>query len=92
MASRRSRSRKWRRDGRAWCCRADLHDRGAELGAWRRSCWSTATGGCFRVPLAKPELLAIETGSPRCNNDHGISPDGRRSLRRIMRGEGSEVY
>jgi Tol biopolymer transport system component len=34
-------------------------------------------GRLFRVALAKPALVAVDTGfADRCNNDHGISPDG----------------
>ncbi|WP_420407611.1 TolB family protein [Hoeflea sp.] len=36
-------------------------------------------GRMFRVPLAAPGLLPIDTGAcVTCNNDHGISPDGER--------------
>jgi Tol biopolymer transport system component len=35
-------------------------------------------GRLFRVDLAAPELAGIDTGfATACNNDHGISPDGR---------------
>lgn len=35
-------------------------------------------GRLFRVDLAAPDLLEIDTGfATACNNDHGISPDGR---------------
>jgi Tol biopolymer transport system component len=34
-------------------------------------------GRLFRVPLAEPSLLAVDTGfATRMNNDHGLSPDG----------------
>ena len=34
-------------------------------------------GRLFRVPLAKPALEPVDTGAAvKCNNDHGISPDG----------------
>ncbi|KAA9009341.1 TolB family protein [Histidinibacterium aquaticum] len=34
-------------------------------------------GRLFRVPLSRPELQEIDTGfADRCNNDHGLSPDG----------------
>ncbi|WP_340159402.1 hypothetical protein [uncultured Hoeflea sp.] len=34
-------------------------------------------GRMFRIPLDAPELVAIDTGHAlKCNNDHGISPDG----------------
>jgi Tol biopolymer transport system component len=35
------------------------------------------SGQLFRVDLEKPELAKVDTGfANRCNNDHGISPDG----------------
>ena len=35
-------------------------------------------GLLYRVPLEQPALELIDTGSARrCNNDHGISPDGQ---------------
>ncbi|MEY4872573.1 MAG: hypothetical protein RLZZ563_1903, partial [Pseudomonadota bacterium] len=35
-------------------------------------------GRLYRVPLADPALHPIDTGfADRCNNDHGISPDGK---------------
>lgn len=51
-------------------------------------------GRLFRVPLAKPVLVPVETGAAvRCNNDHGISPDGRTIiLSSHHEGEGSQVY
>ena len=51
-------------------------------------------GRLFRVPLAQPELLAVDTGPAiRCNNDHGISPDGATIyLSSHHEGEGSQVY
>ena len=34
-------------------------------------------GRMFRVPLDRPELQPIDTGhAVKCNNDHGVSPDG----------------
>ena len=34
-------------------------------------------GRLFRVPIDAPELIEIDTDfATRCNNDHGISPDG----------------
>ena len=34
-------------------------------------------GRLFRVPLAAPDLVPIDTGHALdCNNDHGVSPDG----------------
>lgn len=50
-------------------------------------------GRLFRVPLAKPELVAVDTGfANRCNNDHGISPDGRWVVLSNHRGQGSEMF
>lgn len=51
-------------------------------------------GRLFRVPLDKPELHVVETGPAiRCNNDHGISPDGTTILLSSHHeGKGSEVY
>lgn len=37
-----------------------------------------AEGRLYRVPLHRPQLIPVATGAAiRCNNDHGISPDGR---------------
>ena len=51
-------------------------------------------GRLFRVPLGRPELLPIESGlAIRCNNDHGLSPDGKMIvLSSHHAGEGSEIY
>ena len=51
-------------------------------------------GRLFRVPLAKPEFQAVDTGPAiRCNNDHGISPDGGTIiLSSHHEGEGSQIY
>ncbi|MCX7289069.1 MAG: hypothetical protein NTW20_16380, partial [Rhodobacterales bacterium] len=51
-------------------------------------------GRLYRVPLAKPELVPQDTGpAVRCNNDHGISPDGTLLiLSSHHEGEGSQVY
>ncbi len=51
-------------------------------------------GRLFRVPLARPELLPIGTGpADRCNNDHGISPDGSVIvLSSHHEGVGSQIY
>ena len=46
---------------------------------WHPDGWLLVNGEgrLFRVPLDAPDLLAVETGTAvRCNNDHGISPDG----------------
>lgn len=51
-------------------------------------------GRLFRVPLAQPALLPVITGpADRCNNDHGISPDGALIvLSSHHEGEGSQIY
>lgn len=53
-----------------------------------------AEGRLFRVPLDAPALQPVETGpATRCNNDHGISPDGRQIvLSSHHEGEGSRIY
>jgi Tol biopolymer transport system component len=51
-------------------------------------------GRLYRVPLAKPALIPLDTGTAvRCNNDHGISPDGATIiLSSHHEGAGSQVY
>lgn len=50
-------------------------------------------GRLFRVPLADPRLIPVDTGfADRCNNDHGISPDGRTIVLSHHRGAGSEIF
>lgn len=51
-------------------------------------------GRLFRVPLAAPRLLPVESGAAvQCNNDHGISPDGATIvLSSHHGGQGSEIY
>ncbi|MGL4238986.1 TolB family protein [Tabrizicola sp.] len=51
-------------------------------------------GRLYRVPLATPELQPIDTGAAiRCNNDHGLSPDGKTLiLSSHHEGEGSQIY
>lgn len=50
-------------------------------------------GRLFRVPLAAPELVPLETDfADRCNNDHGISPDGSTIVLSHHRGNGSEMF
>ncbi len=51
-------------------------------------------GHLFRVPLDAPRLDRIDLGSiAQCNNDHGISPDGRTIiLSSHAGGRGSEIY
>lgn len=50
-------------------------------------------GRLFRVPLDEPRLVPVETGfADRCNNDHGISPDGTRIVLSHHTGRGSEIF
>lgn len=51
-------------------------------------------GRLFRVPLDRPALVPVDTGmAVKCNNDHGISPDGATIiLSSHHEGEGSQVY
>ena len=51
------------------------------------------SGRLFRVPLDAPALVPVETGhADRCNNDHGISPDGKQIVISHHTGEGSSIY
>lgn len=72
-------------------------DRHIEAPNWDPSGTSllvNAEGRLFRVPLDAPALQPVETGpATRCNNDHGISPDGRQIvLSSHHEGEGSRIY
>jgi Tol biopolymer transport system component len=51
-------------------------------------------GRLYRVPLDAPELVPVDSGAAvRCNNDHGISPDGATIyLSSHHEGSGSEIY
>ncbi|MFM2389517.1 MAG: hypothetical protein RLZZ437_1072 [Pseudomonadota bacterium] len=50
-------------------------------------------GALFRVPLNKPTLQPVNTGfAVRCNNDHGISPDGQTIALSHHTERGSEIY
>lgn len=51
-------------------------------------------GRLFRVPLAEPALVPVESGAAvKCNNDHGISPDGTTIiLSSHHEGQGSQIY
>ena len=50
-------------------------------------------GRLFWVPLVAPALVAVDTGfADRCNNDHGISPDGSMIVLSHHRGQGSEMF
>ena len=57
-----------------------VHDGHIEAPNWHPDGYLIVNGGgrLFRVPLKAPELMPIDTGfALACNNDHGISPDGR---------------
>ncbi|WP_309665378.1 hypothetical protein [Tabrizicola sp.] len=50
-------------------------------------------GLLYRVPLDSPALVAVDTGfANRCNNDHGLSPDGKRIVLSHHAGRGSEIF
>lgn len=50
-------------------------------------------GGLFRVPLDAPALVPLDTGfADRCNNDHGISPDGTRIVLSHHTTRGAEIF
>ncbi len=50
-------------------------------------------GRLFRVPLDKPRLVPVDSGfADNCNNDHGISPDGKTIVLSHHRGQGSEMF
>lgn len=52
------------------------------------------SGRLFRVPLSEPRLHHVDTGeATTCNNDHGISPDGKTYiLSSHHEGIGSLIY
>ncbi len=50
-------------------------------------------GQLFWVPLAEPRLIPVETGfARRCNNDHGISGDGRQIVLSHHTARGAEIF
>jgi Tol biopolymer transport system component len=51
-------------------------------------------GRLFRVPLDAPALVPVETGAAvQCNNDHGISPDGKTFILSSHHlGQGSQIF
>lgn len=50
-------------------------------------------GRLFRVPLDAPALVPVDTGfATKCNNDHGISPDGSLIALSHHRENGSEIF
>lgn len=72
------------------------HDGRIEAPNWHPSGQSLLVNGggrLFRVPLAAPGLIAVDTGSAtRLNNDHGISPDGATIVISSHRDRGSEIF
>ncbi len=50
-------------------------------------------GRLYRVPLDAPRMIEVDTGfATRCNNDHGISPDGKTIVISNHRDNGSEIF
>ena len=50
-------------------------------------------GRLFRVPIAQPQMRVVDTGfADRCNNDHGISPDGQSIVLSHHREKGAEIF
>lgn len=50
-------------------------------------------GQLFRVPLDAPVPVPLDTGfAVKCNNDHGISPDGKRIVVSHHTARGSEIF
>ncbi|MCU0800233.1 MAG: hypothetical protein MUD11_00415 [Rhodobacteraceae bacterium] len=50
-------------------------------------------GRLMRVPLDNPRLIPVNTGfAVRCNNDHGISPDGATIVLSHHTERGSEIF
>jgi Tol biopolymer transport system component len=51
-------------------------------------------GRLFRVPLDAPEMVPVNSGAAiKCNNDHGITPDGQTYILSSHHGgQGSEIY
>jgi len=51
-------------------------------------------GRLFRVPLNRPAMVPVDTGPAiKCNNDHGISPDGKTIvISSHHAGRGSQIY
>lgn len=50
-------------------------------------------GRLYRVPFDAPALIPLDTGfANRCNNDHGISPDGKTIALSNHTDRGSEIF
>lgn len=57
------------------------HEGHIEAPNWHPEGWLLVNGGgrLYRVPLDEAKLIPLDTGfAEQCNNDHGLSPDGRR--------------
>ncbi|MGB8815227.1 MAG: hypothetical protein WCC57_18770, partial [Paracoccaceae bacterium] len=70
-------------------------DRLIEAPNWHPDGWLLVNGEgrLWRVPLDRPVLLQVATGfADRCNNDHGISPDGRRIMFTCHTDRGAEIF
>lgn len=62
---------------------------------WHPEGWLLVNGdgALFRVPLDAPELQMLDSGDARrCNNDHGISPDGQTIILSSHTDRGSEIF
>lgn len=62
---------------------------------WHPDGWLLVNGDgrLYRVPLDRPALHPIDTGTAiRCNNDHGFSPDGARIVLSSHTGRGAEIF
>ena len=62
---------------------------------WHPEGWLMVNGNgrLYRVPLATPSLIPIDTGTlARCNNDHGFTRDGREILFSCHRDHGAEIF
>ena len=72
------------------------HDGVIEAPNWDPSGTSLLVNGgglLYRVPLDAPKLTAVNSGfATRCNNDHGISPDGKTIVLSHHRDRGSEIF
>lgn len=72
------------------------HDGVIEAPNWDPSGGSLLINGgglLYRVPLDAPKLVPVDTGfAVKCNNDHGISPDGATIVISNHRDRGSEIF
>ena len=72
------------------------HDGVIEAPNWDPAGTSLLVNGgglLYRVPLDAPKLTAVNSGfATKCNNDHGISPDGKTIVLSNHRAKGSEIF